>query len=235
MSYSERVIPNNTAGLNLKNVTKLFGAQVAINNINLEFSKGEFVLLLGANGSGKSTLLKIIAGLIRPEKGELSYDSYKLGIGYLKKLSYLGHTSGLYAPLSVIENFRIFSNYPDKIESLLREWGLLDHHEKKIENLSKGNEFRAALALTLHSNKEIRLLDEPGSALDQNGRKTFLNKLEDTQTDSNITIIVTHDPRHFYALANRIVVIKDGGVCQDTKGRFSESELADIYVEACNR
>ncbi len=227
---------DHTSILELKDASKSFGAREALINVSLSFGADDRVLLLGANGSGKSTLLKTLAGIYRPNSGTKILDGKIVKRHHFKEFAYAGHENQLYEPLTVRENFKLFSELRGKeidTDSVINLWKLSSVADVPVSSLSRGNEARVVLARAISSEARFLLLDEPTTALDDAGKQILIKALEGAHSSKGATIIATHDIRGFSEFANRIVVMKQGCVVRQVGGRHSESELLAIYAEAC--
>ncbi|MDZ4786701.1 MAG: ATP-binding cassette domain-containing protein [bacterium] len=221
----------------LRNLTKNFGLTKVLNKIFLSFIEGDRVLIVGPNGSGKSTLIKILLGLLSKSSGEIMLEGKEVNRPPLFESSFLGHNSLLYAPLSVLENLKLLLRLRDGSEELnliLEEWSLLTQKNKLISELSKGNEWRAALAVVLNRTASFLYLDEPTTSLDQSGRELFLGNFNKIALNKKLTVIATHDVRGLAETINRVVVLKHGQVSKDIRGNFKEAQLSSLYLEACS-
>jgi lipoprotein-releasing system ATP-binding protein len=203
--------------IKVSNLSHYYNKDLALNNINIEIKKGEFVSLIGESGSGKSTLLSILSTILKPSSGDITYENlnYKNiknidnfrreNIGFIFQFHYLINY------LTVKENISLANDKVSKkeIEELLELLGIKDLLNKYPNEISGGQRQRVAIARALINNSKIIFADEPTGNLDS---KNSLNVFELFKTLSNkgTTIIVaTHDKN----LANKsdiIYEIKDG-------------------------
>ena len=157
----------------LKGVTHFFGYRLIFKDVSLSFEPGKIYLICGNNGSGKSTLLKIIAGILKPSKGEVIQHLPKTKIGYL------GHSPGLYEYFSAWENLRFFAKIyglkaeTKEIEQILERVGLRAFKHEKVKNFSRGMKQRLNLARLFLLEPDLFLLDEPETGLDQSFSKVL--------------------------------------------------------------
>lgn len=216
----ERAIPGALA---LRDISKRFGNQWVIRGLSASFEPGELVLLLGANGAGKSTLLKICAALLRADSGDVLHQVPRSSIGYL------GHEPMLFAHLTVRENFELFSslyNLKIDINHLAQVWKLAQHREKRISELSRGLQMRVALVRSLLAKPRLLLLDEPTSALDEESVLALMTAVSESALNASvpgIAIIATHDIERVREFANRVILLEDGRMRQDS--RLLESSI----------
>ncbi|GAB6141228.1 sulfate ABC transporter ATP-binding protein [Methylosoma difficile] len=227
----------------LSNISKRFGNFSALNNINLEIPEGELVALLGPSGCGKTTLLRIIAGLERPDSGQVllkgedktHHDIRERGIGFVFQ-----HYA-LFRHMSVFENIAFGMRVkPRKLrptETQIRQkvHALLDLvqldwlHDRYPDQLSGGQRQRIALARALAVEPSVLLLDEPFGALDASVRKDLRQWLRHLHDDLNVTsIFVTHDQEEAMEVASQVVVFNHGNMEQ----QGSPSEIYDNPANA---
>ena len=163
--------------ITVNNLTKIYGAQKAVNNISFKVDKGEIVGFLGPNGAGKSTTMKIITGYIKADGGNATVCGEDVGSNALstkKKIGYLPESNALYYEMYVREylefvgNVHKVENSKEKVETVIETVGLTPESGKKIAQLSKGYKQRVGLAAALIHDPEVLILDEPTSGLDPN-------------------------------------------------------------------
>jgi ABC-type Fe3+/spermidine/putrescine transport system ATPase subunit len=212
--------------LQLVNVTKKFGKTTAIDNLSLDIRDKEYVCVLGPTGSGKTTLLRLIAGIIKPDKGQI-YINGKLVNNVSpqeRNTTYVPQQYALFPHLSVIENVAfgpvargLSKHMAYEISSQMLEMTRLAWRADSYPNeLSGGMQQRLALARGLASGASLLLLDEPLGALDARIRVELRYKLRDLVSNKGLTAIhVTHDQEEAMAVADRIVVLRNGRVQQE--------------------
>ncbi len=202
-------------------ITKMYGAQKALNRVNFSIYSGEIIGLLGPNGAGKSTLIKLLVGLSQPEEGSLSHQgatlntshkAYKNKIGYLPEdnplpqelfvREYLDQTAALYAPKAYDQR------------SLIDRTGLSAVAHKKITTLSKGYKQRLGLAAALINTPELLVLDEPMTGLDPNQIQEIRKLIKSLSPETTI-ILSTHILQDISAICDRIIVLNKGALVQD--------------------
>ncbi|VAW26576.1 Gliding motility-associated ABC transporter ATP-binding protein GldA, partial [hydrothermal vent metagenome] len=154
--------------IEVKNITKLYGNQIALNAINFTINKGEIVGFLGPNGAGKSTLMKIITGYLNASEGTVLVSGFNIvtqKIEAQKKIGYLPEHNPLYLEMYVKEylqfNASIYNVNNKEVEKIINKVGLVSESHKKINQLSKGYRQRIGLAAALLHNPEVLILDEP--------------------------------------------------------------------------
>ncbi len=211
--------------LRLKNITKHFGKQKVLNSLSLEVKSGEFHVILGPSGEGKSTLLFIIAGLIKPDKGEVWIKGKN--ITHLppqkRNIGFVFQDFALFPHLTVFENVAYglrakglsSKEVKRQVNFYLEMVGLEKHSHKYPHQLSGGQKQRVALARALVVKPELLLLDEPLSHIDAWQKEKLRDELKQIQKDTGVTTIyVTHDQFEAKVLADRISVLHQGKIEQ---------------------
>lgn len=204
-----------------REVTKRYGALVALAPLNLMIGAGEAVALVGHNGSGKSTLLSMAAGLIDMTDGEIDVDGHPAGsLEARRALSYIGDNPVLYDDLSVREHLEYLGelngvdDWSDRGERLLEALQLVDRADDLPSGFSRGLRQKTALAVGLLRPTDIALIDEPFVGLDQPGRAALLDVLTSRHEDGDTIVVATHDVEAL-AIVDRAVVLRNGEVVHD--------------------
>ena len=207
--------------LQLRNLTKLFGALVAVNSVNLEVQEGEFVCFLGPSGCGKTTILRMITGFETPTSGEVIYDGKVINdlVPQKREFGIVFQSYALFPNMTVSENIAFglkmrrmpkerINKRTDEILDLI---GLRDWRNNYPAQLSGGQQQRVALGRALAPNPTVLLLDEPLSALDAKIRVRLRAVIKRLQQELGITMVyVTHDQEEALSIADRVVVMEEG-------------------------
>ena len=209
--------------LSLKNITKIYNGQKALDNISFEINRGEIVGFLGPNGAGKTTTMKIISCFIPSTNGEArvcDIDVNKKPLEVKKKEGYLPENNPLYTEMYVKE-FLLFiaavheiKNKKERVEQMIKLVGLEKEQHKKIEMLSKGYRQRIGLAQAMIHNPEVLILDEPTSGLDPN-QLVEIRKLIKEFGKEKTVLLSTHIMQEVEAICDRVIIIKDGKIVAD--------------------
>jgi len=216
------------AFLEIRNLFKTFGKVVAVNRIRLDVNKGEMVTLLGPSGCGKTTTLRSIAGLERPEEGDIIIDGKPmLSKGFVPPAKRgIGMVFQNYA---VWPHMKVFNNIVyglklqrlpkrtirEKAEEVLEMVGLTGLEDRYPGQLSGGQQQRVALARALVGNPKVLLLDEPLSNLDAKLREELRFEIKSLVRRMGITsVYVTHDQAEAMVISDRIAVMDSGNVAQ---------------------
>jgi osmoprotectant transport system ATP-binding protein len=232
--------------LEFKNIKKAFKDAEILKGIDLNITKGEFVVLIGPSGCGKTTTLKMINKLISPTSGAIylnGEDISKLDTIELRRsMGYVIQQTGLFPHMTVGENIGLvpsLKKWPeDKIKEktieLLNMVGMKqeDYIDRYPSELSGGQQQRVGVARAFATNPEIILMDEPFSALDPITRNQLQDELFNLQQELKKTIVfVTHDMDEALKLGDRICIMQDGDILQfDTPEQILRNP-ANIFVE----
>lgn len=212
--------------LQVEEVSKFYDKTVALENINLEIQKGEFVCLLGPSGCGKSTLLRLIAGLDTPNKGSIfmnGRDVTKLPPAR-RNFGIMFQSYALFPNLTAFENVAYGlrnkkiqkKDIEARVDRLFDMIKLPDAKNRYPAQLSGGEQQRVALARALATEPEFLLLDEPLSALDAKVRLSLRKQICAIQRELGLTtIMVTHDQDEALTMADRIVVMNKAAIMQE--------------------
>lgn len=207
----------------VKNITKTYGSQKAVNDVSFEVKQGEIVGLLGPNGAGKSTLMKIITCYKLPTSGSVSvcgFDIIEDAQAIKKRIGYLPENNPLYLDMYVKESLgfvaRIYKkkNIKARIEEVIALTGLEKEKHKKIAALSKGYRQRVGLAQALIHDPEVLILDEPTSGLDPNQLVDIRNLIKDIGKSKTV-LFSTHIMQEAEAICNRVIIIDKGIIKAD--------------------
>ena len=211
--------------IQLKDVSKYWGTTKAVENLNIEIKKGEFVIFLGPSGCGKSTTLRLIAGLEEVSSGQIEIDGRNVNNTdpANRNVSMVFQSYALFPHLNVAENI-IFGLKVRKVEKNERNArlvkvaeivGLEDLLKRKPSELSGGQRQRVALARAIISDNPICLMDEPLSNLDAGLRVHMRAEISELHRDLKTTFIyVTHDQAEALTMSDRMAVMMDGEILQ---------------------
>lgn len=226
--------------LRVQELHKHYDNTVALDGVDLAVAPGTHLLLAGANGAGKTTLLRLLTGLTGPSAGTVRIDGEDPRRSRLRqRLGLLSHQTQLYDDLTVRENLRFFARLygapPGAADAALAGVGLAGRADTRVGVLSRGLQQRAALArATLHG-PEVLLLDEPFTGLDGAASSAVAASLSERVASADCsTVVVTHRADQVAAIANRVVVLRQGRVALDA-GWSGDSKdlqaLCDHHLE----
>jgi ABC-2 type transport system ATP-binding protein len=209
----------------VKNLTKNYGEQLAVNDISFSIQPGEIVGFLGPNGAGKSTTMKMITGFLEPTAGDINVsgiDVKKTPLEAKKKIGYLPESNALYYDMFIREYLNFIAevhgvkNKKQKVEDVIRLTGLTPENNKRVGQLSKGYKQRVGLAAALLHDPEILILDEPTSGLDPNQIIEIRNVIKE-QGKTKLVLFSSHILQEVEAICDRVIIISKGKIVADDK------------------
>ena len=180
---------------------KRFGEKRVLRGVDLDVPTGGFAVVTGPNGSGKTTLLRICAGLALPSEGKLAVDVGRAQVGYL------AHDALVYRELTALENLDLYGRLyhvperRERIGMLLERFGLWDARAERVASYSRGMTQRLALCRALLHDPALLILDEPYTALDEQGADLLDGQLAELRGARTI-LVSTHDPARIDSLAS---------------------------------
>jgi ABC-2 type transport system ATP-binding protein len=227
--------------IEVKNLSKNYGNQSAVVDVNFRLEPGKIVGFLGPNGAGKSTTLKMLLGLIQPSAGSVLIDHkdpQEQSIELKKQIGYLAENNPLY-PEMYVREFLAFIGKIHQIPQLearvqeVIEWvGLQKEAHKKIQELSKGYQQRVGIALAIIHNPRILILDEPTSGLDPNQREEIRDLIKSLQKD-RIILFSSHILSEVEAICDRVLLIHQGKLVSDSPMK-EITDLEKFFKEKTN-
>lgn len=209
--------------ISISSLSKKYGTQTVLNNIDLQIGEGEVVGFLGPNGAGKTTCMKIITGSLAYDGGtvkvcDLEVKDNELAVKSL--IGYLPEQNPLY-PEMYIKEYLLFvagiykiDNADAQVEALIEQVGLMPERHKKIAQLSKGYKQRVGLAQALMHNPQVLVLDEPTTGLDPNQLEEIRNLIRTIGKDKTV-LLSTHIMQEIKAICNRVIIINKGNIVAD--------------------
>lgn len=223
--------------LEIKDLTKKFGEQTALDHVSFHSNRNEIIGLLGPNGAGKSTLMKSIVGALHIDEGEILFDNQNITenpIQTKKKMGFLPENNPLYHDMYIREYLGFVANLhnikPERTDEVIDLVGLTPEISKKIGQLSKGYKQRVGLAQAILHEPDLLILDEPTNGLDPNQIIEIRNVIREIGSEKTV-ILSTHIMQEVEALCSRVIVIHQGKIVQDSpiedfKNTFSTLEEA---------
>lgn len=192
---------NVEAIISTRNVSKSFGKQEVLKDINLEIFRGEIFGLLGPSGAGKTTLVKQLVGLDLPTSGEnFVFQKRMPSLSLIERIGYMAQSDALYGELSAKENLEFFAalyglkgeRRQKRIKEVMEIVELSEHLNKLVSNYSGGMKRRLSLAIALLHKPELLILDEPTVGIDPVLRKNIWNSFYDLKKNGTTIIVTTH-------------------------------------------
>ena len=209
-------------GIVLQGITKSFGSEIILNNINLKIPGGKFFALIGPSGCGKTTILRMIAGLETPDSGSVFLGDHDITHVPVNKRSVntVFQSYALFPHLNVFDNVAYSLRIRNlsatailqKVEKVVRMFHLESHLYKQIGQLSGGQQQRVAIARAVINEPDVLLFDEPLAALDLRLREKILLDLIELQDHLGTTFVyITHDQTEALTIADQMAVMNKNG------------------------
>lgn len=229
----------------IEGVKKYFKNVKAVDGIDLNIQKGEYIALLGPNGAGKTTLVEMVEGIQQPDVGNISIKGMQWGTDNKK----LHHLIGLslqetrfFEKLNVHETLKLFASFyelnHDRILEILKLVNLEEKKRSYVENLSGGQRQRLALGIAILNEPEILLLDEPTTGLDPTARREIWSILKRLKEELNTTLILTtHYMEEASYLCERIIIMDGGkiiaqGTLRELLNKYIKGEVISFKLNA---
>jgi|GEM_PF-51924 len=217
------------------NLSKKYGKNLVVDDLNLSIESGEIVGFLGLNGAGKTTTMRMLLGLIKPTSGECYIQGNKVdqnNLEVLNEIGYIIETPYSYPDLTVQENLEIVSTLrgirnKDVIDWVTEKLKLDQYKDKKVKHLSLGNVARLGIAKAIIHKPKILILDEPTNGLDPFGVIEVRELLKELANNLGTTVLISsHKLEEISKIATRIVIIHEGRLIREV-----ESKELDLYLE----
>lgn len=224
-----------------QNLSKTYGKQTAVQDLNFRLEEGQIVGFLGPNGAGKSTTLKMLLGLIQPSSGSVQIDGkdpQNQAVELKKQIGYLAENNPLYPEMYVreflefIANIHQVQNPAVRIQEVIEWVGLQKEAHKKIQELSKGYQQRVGIALAILHDPKILILDEPTSGLDPNQRDEIRDLIKSLQKN-RIILFSSHLLSEVEAICDRVLLIHQGKLVSDSPMKEIK-DLKKFFKEKTN-
>jgi len=225
-----------TSFIHVEGLSKSFGQQTVLENVNFKVKKGEIVGLLGPNGAGKTTFIRILNGVIKPEKGSITLngmDPASEGDRIRKISGIVTESAGLYHQMSGKENLELFAELygvkdKNRVAELLDLFDLKEHQDKPVGKYSTGMKKRLALAKALLHKPDILFLDEPTNGLDPDGIEMVLTYLKKYNQETGTTMIIcSHVLHQLETICDSFAFIENGTIAE----QGTLLELEGKYVQ----
>ena len=230
--------------VNIKNLSKIFGSQRAVDNISFKVNTGEIIGFLGPNGAGKSTTMKMITGYLNIENGNITVGgkSVKENSNEIKKnIGYLPEHNPLYTEMSVIDYLNFCASLQgmeksiiqERIKEMIKTCGLNREKHKLIRELSKGYRQRVGIAQAMIHDPDILILDEPTTGLDPNQIIEIRKLIRDLGKEKTV-ILSTHILPEVEATCDRILIINKGKIVADgSADTLRKQAKGQEIIKAC--
>ena len=230
--------------VSIQGLTKVYGAQTAVDHLTFEVKKGQVLGFLGPNGAGKSTTMKMICGYIPPSEGDAEVCGFSAkndSLEVRRRIGYLPEHNPLYKDMYVREYLGFFArlhglpNKKSRIEELIELTGLQLEQSKPISALSKGYRQRVGLAQAMLHDPEVLILDEPTSGLDPNQLVEIRRLIQDLGKEKTV-IFSTHILQEVQAICDRVIIINRGKLVADDpidllQQRIANEQLVTVEIQ----
>lgn len=224
--------------LQLEDVVKIYADKTAVNRISLEVEEGEIYGLLGANGAGKTTTMRMVLGLIYPDEGKILYNGKPYNKELRRLMGYLPEERGLYPKVKVSEQITYLGQLrgmsakeADKsLKYWLEKFEVPDYYDKKIEELSKGNQQKMGFIAAVIHNPQILILDEAFSGLDPVNVELLKSTVKELRDNGASILFSTHRMEHVEELCRNITILHRSntvvkGNLKEIKSRYPREEV----------
>lgn len=204
--------------LQVKNIVKYYGKNCAVNNLSFEVKDGEIFGLLGENGAGKTTTFRIILGLLDADNGTVLLNGKKIDYSITDKIGYVTEDRSLLTKLTVKEQLIYYGvlkgltekEVLDRMDDILKEFEILDYKNKKIKELSKGNQQKIQFISSIINDPILLILDEPFTGLDPINVELFKKYIRKLQKKGCSIIFSSHQMEHIEEFCEKLVILVKG-------------------------
>ncbi|WKL05074.1 ATP-binding cassette domain-containing protein [Paenibacillus amylolyticus] len=224
--------------LELKQVVKQYADKTAVNGVTLNVKEGEIYGLLGANGAGKTTTMRMVLGLIHPDGGNILYNGKPYNTELQQIMGYLPEERGLYPKVKVSEQINYLArlrgmNGKDADQSLkywLNRFEVPEYYDKKIEELSKGNQQKMGFIVAVVHRPQILILDEAFSGLDPVNVELLKSTVKELRDEGTAILFSTHRMEHVEELCRQITILHRSntvvqGEIKEIKSRYPREQV----------
>ncbi|MDP1564446.1 MAG: ATP-binding cassette domain-containing protein [Pirellulaceae bacterium] len=237
-------MPNSPA-IEIEQVTKTFGSQVAVNRLDLTVPSGSIYGFIGPNGSGKTTTLRMILRIYQPDQGRVTVLGQSTGRTADDRVGYLPEERGLYKRMKVNDLLTYYArlkgcyNCQGKIDRWLERLGAQDWAKKRIDALSKGMAQKVQFIAAVVAEPQLLILDEPFSGLDPVNMEMLKDAILEVQKQGTTIIFSTHDMETAERLCDTVFMIFKGnkvldGSVDQIKNQFAKRQFEVRFDEACD-
>ena len=220
--------------IQVKEVSKYYGQQAALQSVSLEVKKGEIVGFLGPNGAGKSTLMKIITTYLTADEGQVEVCQENVEenpLSVRQKVGYLAEHNPLYLEMYIKEYLGFIADLygcsKERVSDMIELTGLSPEQHKKIGELSKGYRQRVGLAAALIHEPEVLILDEPTTGLDPNQLVEIRNLIKNSGKNKTV-MLSTHIMQEVEKMCNRVIIINKGKIVADEQLESLKAKKIDL-------
>lgn len=211
--------------LKVEHVTKYYGDFRAVNDISFEIKEGEIFGLLGVNGAGKTTTFRMIMGLLDKNAGKITLDGKEIDYSQTDKIGFLTEERSLLLTKTVLEQAIYYGvlkgltreEVETRLDEYLKEFNIEEYKDKKIKELSKGNQQKIQFILALLHKPKLLILDEPFSGLDPINVEMFKKVILRLKSENTIIIFSSHMMEHIEYFCDSLVILVNGSAVLEGK------------------
>lgn len=234
--------------LKVENITKYYGDFCAVKNLSFEVKPGEIFGLLGVNGAGKTTTFRMIMGLLEPTEGTITLNGQAINYDVTDQIGFLTEERSLLTKLTVKEQAHFYGALKGmcddqilkRLDELLERFGISEYKDKKIKELSKGNQQKIQFIMAILNEPKLLILDEPFSGLDPLNVELFKEEIKHMSDKGSMIIFSSHRMEHVELFCKKIAIIVKGeavleGYLSDIKKEYRKKNIlikGDITKEA---
>lgn len=224
--------------LKVDKVTKYYGDFKAVDNLSFNVESGEIFGLLGINGAGKTTTFRMIMGLLDPSSGNITLDGKKIDYSITDNIGFLTEERSLLTKLTVKEQMIYYgtltgmskSKIIERLDYLLKKFNILEYKDKKIKELSKGNQQKIQFISAIINEPKLLILDEPFSGLDPFNVELFKNEIIEMSKKGSMIIFSSHRMEHVELFCKKLVILMKGksvleGDLKDIKEKYRKKNI----------
>lgn len=220
------------------NVVKQYGGKAAVNELTMRIEEGHIYGLLGPNGSGKSTWMKMAAGLVVPDRGQMTLDGVKIGASTKKRIAYMPTEPFFYSYMKIRDVSRYYRDFfedfdQERFDLLIQKMEL--DFGMKVKALSSGMMAKLKIAATLSRHAQIYLLDEPLNGIDLLARDEIVRTILECTDERSALVISSHLVEELEKIIDSVIFLKDGQLVLtgDVEGIRQErgESIVDLYRE----
>ncbi|WP_160035154.1 ABC transporter ATP-binding protein [Paenibacillus sp. An7] len=230
--------------LELNQVMKQYGDKLAVNGVTLSVKEGEIYGLLGANGAGKTTTMRMVLGLIYPDGGQISYNGKSFSPELQHLMGYLPEERGMYPKVKVSEQINYLGRLrgmsakeaDESLKYWLEKFEVPEYYDKRIEELSKGNQQKMGFIAAVVHHPQILILDEAFSGLDPVNVELLKSTVKEMRDEGTAILFSTHRMEHVEELCQNITILQRGnsvveGSIREIKSRYPREQVRLITSE----
>lgn len=224
--------------LKVENVTKYYGDFLAVDNLSFEVKDGEIFGLLGVNGAGKTTTFRMIIGLLDKTSGTITLDDKPIDYTQTDKIGFLTEERSLLLKLTVLEQAIYYgvlkgmseSAVEKKLDELLERFNIKEYKNRKLKELSKGNQQKVQFITAIINDPKLLILDEPFSGLDPINVQLFMDVIMDLKKKGTSIIFSSHRMEHVELFCEKLVILVHGkpvlqGYLKDIKKQYRKKNI----------